>query len=363
MFDGKVRGNRAVSSAGKKREPDKEAFLENTRRQREDRATERKKLIAVVKLQALFRRFNARKYVCTKFKNEMDKKISEIRTLESAFTSRGRHFNVPLDVLLPIFRSFLFTFDGDGFRLASFADAERLKRTTSILLLFLGSLRITASNQVNPVVLAIAEVNSSADKVWLSQVLRLSRLAVLLIHSYSQIENSARSDELFAANQIVLKNAVELAIRVLDILLHWPTDIVPTVEIIRTAKTDTSIIMKEAIDTSNGGKSGVETFLTCVSRFIAHSCSITLRGCVLLFKKSANDSGVIAKASGYLMSFIQIAIMPLEIPREKRMKCRDRNVSKIFIILKRYISTTSCFLLLSTYVHLKLSDFYLLYFI
>lgn len=374
MFDGKVRGNRAVSSAGKKREPDKEAFLENTRRQREDRATERKKLIAVVKLQALFRRFNARKYVCTKFKNEMDKKISEIRTLESAFTSRGRHFNVPLDVLLPIFRSFLFTFDGDGFRLTSFADAERLKRTTSILLLFLDSLRITASNQVNPVVLAVAEVNSSGDKVWLSQVLQLSRLAVLLIHSYSQIENSARSDELFVANQIVLKNAVELAIRVLDILLHWPTDIaphainqqmmnVPTVEIIRTAKTDTSITMREAIDTSNGSKTGVETFLTFVSRFIAHSCAITLRGCVLLFKKSTNDSGVIAKASGYLMSFIQIAITPLEIPREKRMKCRDRNVSKIFIILKCYISTTSHFLWLSTYVHLKLSDFYLLYFI
>ena len=372
MFDGKVRGNRAVSSAGKKREPDKEAFLENTRRQREDRATERKKLIAVVKLQAFFRRFNARKSVCTKFKIEMDKKISEIKTLEAAFTSRGRHFNVPLDVLLPIFRSFFFTFNGDGFQLTSSADAEKLKRTTSILLLFLDSLRITASNQVNPVVLAIAEIDSSGERVWLSQVLQLSRLAVLLIHSYSQIENSGRNDELFAANQIVLKNAVELAIKVLDILLHWPTDTSPsvvnqqmtnasTVEMIGTAKTDTSIIMKEATVASHGG-SAVETFLTCVSRFIAHSCAITLRGCVLFFKKSTNDSGIIAKASGYLMSFIQISIMPLEIPKERRVKCRDRNVSIISIILSRCISLISYLLRLSVDVHLNLRDFLFLYF-
>jgi hypothetical protein len=343
MFDGKVRGNRAVSSAGKKREPDKEAFLENTRRQREDRATERKKLIAVVKLQAFFRRFNVRKNVCTKFKIEMDKKISEIRTLELAFTSRGRHFNVPLDVLLPIFRSFFFTFGCDGFQLASSADVEKLKRTTSIFLLFLDSLRVTASNQVNPVVLAIAEVDSSGERVWLSQVLQLSRLAVLLIHSYSQIENSARNDELFTANQIVLKNAVELAMKVLDILLNWPTDNVPNpvnqqtknvpiVDMIGTEKADSSIIMKEANETSHSSKNAVEIFLTCVSRFIAQSCAITLRGCVLLFKKSTNDSGVIAKASGYLMSFIQISIMPLEIPKEKRIKCRDRKVSKILII-------------------------------
>ena len=337
MFDGKVRGNRAVSSAGKKRESDKEAFLENTRKQREERATERKKLLAVVKLQSVIRRHHERKVVVSKFIAEMDKKVADVNSVQKAFKSRGSHFNLPLDVLLPIFRAFLFTFNGEGVYLATKVDVEKLIRITSILQLFLNSLNVTVIGSFNPFLQAVCEMGASDDlRIWGHQVSELCRLSVCLLRSYFLLEESDASDA-FAANKALLTTAVECSTQVLHTVLYWQRDIAPiiapqSVKLSSKGSSGTVTVSSESILKSDPvlkGDSDVssgEMFLCSLCRYIADSCSSAIRMSILMIK-SAEDDVLVPRAVTLLLAVIQKAILPLNIPKARFKFCETRDVS------------------------------------
>ena len=338
MFDGKVRGNRAVSSAGKKRESDKEAFMENTRKQREERATERKKLLAVVKLQSVIRRHHERKVIVCKFVAEMDKKVADVSSVQRAFKSRGSQFNLPLDVLLPIFRAFVFTFDEEGVFLATKSDIEKLTRMISVLRLFLDSLNVTVIGSFNPFLQAVCEMGTSDDsrRIWGYQILELCRLSVCLLRSYFLLDKSESRDA-FVANKGLLTTAVECSTQVLHTVLHWQRDIAPiiapqSIKVSSSGSTDTITIDSESIlkfDPVLKGEcevSGGEMFICNICRYIADSCTSAIRMSILM-NRTVGDDTLVPRAVTILLAVILKAILPLNIPKARFKFCESRFVS------------------------------------
>jgi hypothetical protein len=334
MFDGKVRGNRAVSASGKKREPDKEAFLVNTRKQREDRAIERKKLLAVVRLQSFVRRCIVRKSVFSKFKLELDKKVSDIKCLQLAFKSRGSQFNIPLDVLLPIFRSFLFSFEGEGIKLVSANDVDNLKRITSILRLLLDSLTVKVPGSFNPFIQALNEIEASKSehRPWGYQLLGLCRVSVRLLHSYLLLGESNQSGEFFVVNRDLVVIAVETCLKVVQTLLNWQKDIsfLPVMQI--PINSDVMVVeesgtsMKKNRNSKDCRERDAETLLTSLARYTASSCACALRLAILGSKKSTIDAELVSETKGLLLSFIQESIRPVEILKASLKAIQNRNV-------------------------------------
>ena len=335
MFDGKVRGNRAVSASGKKRESDKEAFLVNTRKQREDRAVERKKLLAVVRLQSFVRRFIVRKSVFSKFRLELDKKVSDIKCLLLAFKSRGSQFNVPLDVLLPIFRAFLFSFEGEGVELVSADDIDKLKRITSILRLLLDSLTVKVPGSFNPFIQALNEIEASKSehRPWGYQLLRLCRLSVRLLHSYLLVGESNQRSEMFIMNRDLIVTAVETSMKVVHTLLNWQKEIaflpVPQIpnnsDVMVVEESGTS--MKKNRNSKDCRERDAETLLTSLARYTASSCACALRLAILGGKKSTIDREHISETTGLLLLVIQESIRPVEILKASFKTFQNRNVS------------------------------------
>ena len=349
MFDGKVRGNRAVSSAGKKRESDKEAFLENTRKQREERATERKKLLAVVKLQSVIRRHHDRKAVVSKFIDEMDKKIADVNSVQRAFKSRGSQFNIPLDVLLPIFRAFLFTFDGAGVLMATKSDVDKLIRMTSVLRLFLNSLCVTVIGSFNPFLQAVCEMGTSDElrRTWGYQVFELCRLSVCLLRSYFLLRKSDVND-VFASNKGLLTTAVECSTQVLHTVLRWQRDIAPIVvpQSIKSSSAGSSgtvivdsesILKSETVPKGESDLSGGEMFICSICRYIADSCTSAIRMSIIT-NRSSEDDEQSPRAVTILLASIQKAILPVNIPRARFKFCESRFVSELEIFLLSTLS-------------------------
>ena len=233
MFDGKVRGNRAVSSAGTKRGSDKGTFLENTRKQREDRAAERKRLLAVVRLQSFFRRCLTWRAVTSRLRAEVDMKVSDITRIQTAFKSKGSQFNVPLDVLMGIFRSFLFSYGAGavGVQLNASppgASDAVLRRVTGVLKLFLDALK-SKDASLNPFLKAVEQSRTfSGTKAHRSceyQVLELSRVSVALVGVYFSVDGFNQQGAGVAGvadggEREALSQAVELASHVLGALLQ-----------------------------------------------------------------------------------------------------------------------------------------------
>ena len=112
MFDGKFKGSRTVSAAGKRSASgtDKNALLDHARKQREERSIERKRQHACIKIQSFYRQLYSQRKEFNKLCHDIDKKLLDINRIEAAFQTRGTSFNVPLDVLLPMVKSYTFTF-------------------------------------------------------------------------------------------------------------------------------------------------------------------------------------------------------------------------------------------------------------
>ena len=386
MFDGKVRGNRAVSSAGKKRESDKGAFMENTRKQREDRAAERKKLSAVVRLQSFAKRYIVRKAVTSRFKLEMDRKVSGIVSIQSAFRLRGSQFNVPLDVLLPVFRSFLFTFDGDGAQQATAADIIRLKRLSAVLRLFLDSLRVKTAGAFNPFLAAIMEgvtdsrTSSSSHRSWEYMVLELTRISVNLIGTFFDLQSM---NDINAMGSTELSATVEIACEVLHTILQWQSQsqsqntndatqytsatatvtstAIGTLTSVFTSDSDPnsmvcdSDVMQSNCNNNNDNKDVIDAdILVCsISRYISKSCNRSLRSCIMLNQRTDNnrtytsntstnsnsnssssssknissDNSLSSRATSLLLMFIQTSIRSVMIQSARFRVSRDQNVS------------------------------------
>lgn len=340
MFDGKVRGNRAVSASGKKRESDKEAFLVNTRKQREDRAVERKKLLAVVRLQSFVRRCIVRKSVFSKFKLELDKKVSDINSLQLAFKSRGSQFNLPLDVLLPIFRAFLFSLGAEDIKLESATDIDKLKRITSILRLLLGSLTVKVPGPFNPFIQALSEIEASKSehRSWGYQLLGLCRLCFRLLHSYLLLGESNQRNEFFIINRDIVEITIQSSLKVVQTLLNWQKEIallpipqsanIPDVMVVDESGTS----LKKNRKSKDCRERDAGILLTSLARYAASSCACALRLAIVVGKKSVIDTDLVTEATGLLLLFIQESIRPVEIVKASFKICQNRNVSTAEII-------------------------------
>ena len=331
MFDGKVRGNRAVSSGGKKRESDKGAFLENTRKQREDRAAERRRLLAIVKLQSFVRRCLVRNYVITRFTSEMDKKVLDINKIKSAFSSRASQFNVPLDVLSQIFRTFLFVFGNDRTLFATAVDGADLGRITAVLHLFLGSLQIKSAVSFNPFLKAtdgLAASNiANSHRPWEYQVLELTRVSVALIGKFFHFEVNNSDQKPTVVTNDALYQAAEVAVQVLHSILQYQT---------RSNSTGTVDPRADSVEEMKANENA-STFLCCIARYISRSCTKILRLCISkVERKEAKDSkresfnnyiSISSHASSLLLAFVQQSIHSIEIPQAMFKISRDQNVS------------------------------------
>ena len=331
MFDGKVRGNRAVSSGGKKRESDKGAFLENTRKQREDRAAERRRLLAIVKLQSFVRRCLVRNAVITRFTSEMDKKILDINKIKSAFSLRASQFNVPLDVLSQIFRIFLFVFGNDGTLLATAVDDADLGRITAVLHLFLASLQIKSAGSFNPFLKAtdgLAASNiANSHRPWEYQVLELMRVSVALIGKFFHFEVNNSDPKPTVVTNDALYQAAEVAVQVLHSILQYQT---------RSNSTGIVDPRADCVEERKANENA-STFLCCIARHISRSCTNILRLCISkVERKEAKDSqressnnyiSISSRASSLLLAFVQQSIDSVEIPQAMFKISRDQNVS------------------------------------
>ena len=140
MFDGKFKGSRIVSAGGKRSASgtDKNALLDNARKQREERLIERKRQHACIKIQSFYRQLSTQRKESNKFCHDIDRKLLDINRIEAAFQTRGTHFNVPLDVLLPMIKAYTFTFRPGHSGTKDYDSA--LTRATSLFPFFLRSL-------------------------------------------------------------------------------------------------------------------------------------------------------------------------------------------------------------------------------
>lgn len=108
MFDGNVRSRAVSQNIGKKKEVERNRFLDSTRKQREERESSRKRLTCATKIQSLVRRFLTKSSVFLELRSEFDKKIKDINLLKALFLTKQSKFFVPIDVIFQIFRLFIF---------------------------------------------------------------------------------------------------------------------------------------------------------------------------------------------------------------------------------------------------------------
>lgn len=108
FFDGKAGGSRTVDLGGRRRDRDREEFLNKMAKQRGERAEERLKKSSVTKIQRSYRGYRARNTVFDSWAVDLDKKIADIRKLETVFNATGKPFSVPLDITRTLCRFFVF---------------------------------------------------------------------------------------------------------------------------------------------------------------------------------------------------------------------------------------------------------------
>lgn len=327
-----------MSSSGKKRESDKGAFMENTRKQREDRAVERKKLNAIVKLQAFIRRLSVQVKTVFDLKLELDKKISNVTNIKAAFLARGSRFNVPLDVLLPIFRTFTFIFWRDKACCDVSCANDSVKRISSVFQLFQDALNVRVPASFNPFLKATEESVSKSDctvhRPWGYQILQLSRISIRCVRSLYLV-GSPGSNSRVADENLYLTH-IELSIQLLHSLIYWQEE------------NSTAISMKTNDDDRNRGESDpsggipmeeeggpsqlasrgqggspVELFLCSIACNIADSCNMALRLSLFFNEKLKSDlegirfnrivSPLMTRASQIILKIIGLSFFPVNI--------------------------------------------------
>eukprot|EP01041_Mallomonas_annulata_P005732 gene5732-11590_t len=118
MFNGKVR-ERVVRISGQKKEQEKNQFIENTRKQREERKLERLRIDSAIKIQSTIRGWLTRKQFLSRLRLSFDAELRKIDTLKAVFASRKATFNVPIAIVLTLLRSvnIFFKLDTDTDRL------------------------------------------------------------------------------------------------------------------------------------------------------------------------------------------------------------------------------------------------------
>jgi hypothetical protein len=98
MFDGKTGSARNVDLGGRRRDRDREEFLNKMAKQRGERAEERLKRSSSTRIQRNFRGYQVRKAIFGTWAQELDKKLADINKLGAIIAAAGKPFSVPLDV-------------------------------------------------------------------------------------------------------------------------------------------------------------------------------------------------------------------------------------------------------------------------
>jgi hypothetical protein len=106
MFTGQLK-DRKVSGVTR-HSSNKDAFLEETRKKREERAIHKLKENASIKIQSYYRGYNIRIKTKIDANNEFNKKLNDIIKIKSIFKiSKGVSFHVPNDSLIKLLRLYL----------------------------------------------------------------------------------------------------------------------------------------------------------------------------------------------------------------------------------------------------------------
>lgn len=201
MFDGRVGPERKVSGAGSKRGPgaaSRNALLEETRRQREERAQERQRVHGAVTIQRVVRGRRARTRLTAGLRTSFDLTISKVEKMQSIFAaSASRAFQVPLATLAQLFRSFVY-FHRPG------VDDKRLG---ALLALFKSSSALVTESGLRDNVWHVAESESVQHGVWNKMLPRFFRICVTVIQSslLPTAAVSSESDCLQLLDSIMLK--------------------------------------------------------------------------------------------------------------------------------------------------------------
>jgi len=192
MFDGRVGPERKVSGAGTKRGPgavhaaSRNALLEETRRQREERAQERQRVHGAVTIQRVVRGRRARTLLTVGLRSNFDLTISKVEKMQAIFAaSASRAFQVPLATLLQLFRSFVY-FHRPG------VDDKRLG---ALLVLFQASCALVTEISLRDNVWHVAESESAQHGVWNKMLPRFFRICVTVIQSSLLQTGSASTSE------------------------------------------------------------------------------------------------------------------------------------------------------------------------
>ena len=107
MFTGAIKDRNVSGLLKRNTGTSKDSFLEETRKKREERAIQKAKDNACIKIQSHYRSYNSRLKLKNSVKGEFEKKITDIKKIKSIFLIKSVSFIVPTDALITIFRLYL----------------------------------------------------------------------------------------------------------------------------------------------------------------------------------------------------------------------------------------------------------------
>jgi len=106
MFTGSIR-DRKVSGVLKRGSNNKDTFLEETRKKREERAINKAKDNASIIIQSYYRSYSIRIKYNNTITNDFNKKINDIIKIKNIFLLKNVNFLVPIDTLISIIRLYI----------------------------------------------------------------------------------------------------------------------------------------------------------------------------------------------------------------------------------------------------------------
>lgn len=108
MFTGELKDRRVSGLTKRNSSNSKDAFLQETRKKREERAIQKLKENASITIQSYYRGYSSRIKTKNDAKNDFNKKITDISKIKSIFKiNKGLTFLVPNDSLIKLFQIYL----------------------------------------------------------------------------------------------------------------------------------------------------------------------------------------------------------------------------------------------------------------
>jgi hypothetical protein len=192
MFDGKIGGSRKVDYGGKRVKTDARNVIDQTRKQREQRAIERQRNQAVVIIQTLYRRYITLKHSQTSLRTGFDKKINDIKVLKHMLASKGINFVVPADNLGVLISQLSYFF-------TEAVDTERLDALQGLVVDSLS----TSDNNLN----YLTSISTTAQVMRCHpRLIRLSKLLSLQLRAFHYLTTRGQSSAFMDIFQHIMQH-------------------------------------------------------------------------------------------------------------------------------------------------------------